>query len=457
MTEILTPQQLWEAALAQLQLQVNKSNYHTWLKGTTGLSHRDEDFNIGVPNTFVSEYLEKNLRSLIEKVLADLTRREVAVRFQVHDAAPVLAVRGESRRRAVSPQQGSLPLFNPKYTFDSFVVGNGNHLAYAAALGISENPGHSYNPLVIHAGPGLGKTHLLQAVGNLALSHGLKVIYVSAEQYTNELLTALREKKTEEFRSKYRGADMLLVDDVQFLSGKEQTGENFFHTFNELHNSNRQIAITCDQPPRDIPLIPERLRSRLEWGLITGIQPPDFDTRLTILETKAREKGADVAPDALELIALQIFRNIRALEGSLNRVIAYARLIRSRVTRDIAAEALKDMTSNETKAPPPTPALIVEAVVSSFQLSPADLKSRKKDEATVLARQVAMYLIRQETTCSLAEAGRELGGRSPATVSHAYQKIAQDLNTSPALQHKVFEIRQKLYSSTRISVPPSFR
>ncbi|MBI2851947.1 MAG: chromosomal replication initiator protein DnaA [Chloroflexi bacterium] len=457
MTETRTPQQLWEATLGELQLQVNKSNFHTWLKGTVGLRQQEEKLVVGVPNTFVSEYLERNLRSLIEKAITQLTCHSLQVQFEVNSTAAAISFRGESRRKAISPQQGALPLFNPKYTFDSFVVGNGNQLAYAAALGIAENPGYSYNPLVIHAGPGLGKTHLLQAIGNFALSHGLRVLYVSAEQYTNELLTALREKKTEEFRSKYRSADMLLVDDVQFLSGKEQTGENFFHTFNELHNHSRQIAITCDQPPKNIPSIPERLRSRLEWGLITNIQPPDFDTRLSILQTKAKEKGADVSSDVLELIALQIFRNIRALEGSLNRIIAYAKLIRSKVTRELAAEALRDITGNEAKAPPPTPALIVEAVVSSFQLTPADLKSRKKDETTVLARHVAMYLIRQETDCSLAEVGRELGGRSPATVSHAYQKIAEDLNTYPSLQHKVFEIRQKLYSSSITAIPQSFR
>ncbi len=457
MTEIKSAQQIWETALGELQIQVNKSNYHTWLKETLGLSCQDGYFVIGVPNTFVAEYLDKNQRSLIEKVLTNLTHHDVQVHFQVHNGPPNSPARQESRGKAVSPQQTRLPLFNPKYTFDSFVVGSSNQLAYAAALGIAENPGHSYNPLFIHASPGLGKTHLLQAIGNLAQANNLKVLYVNAEQYTNELMAALREKKTEDFRNKYRSADMLLVDDIQFFSGKEQTGESFFHTFNELHNSSHQIALTSDHSPKDIPLLPERLRSRLEGGLVTNIQPPDFETRLVILQAKAKEKGVDISPDILELIALQIHQNIRALEGSLNRVIAYAKLIRTKLTPELAAQALRDIAGNETKALPLTSALIIEAVVNCFQLTPTDLKSRKKDEGTVLARQVAMYLIRQETDCSLAEVGQELGGRSPATVSHAYQKIAGDLNTSPSLQRKVFEIQQRIYSATKNGTSPSFR
>ncbi len=438
-------QHIWEAALGELQLQVNKSNYYTWLKGTTGLNSQDGQFIIGVPNTFVAEYLDRNQRSLIEKVLTDLTQQELQVQFQIHNSPAKTPVRPDNRIKPISPRQARMPLFNPKYTFDSFIVGNGNQLAYAAALGIAENPGHSYNPLFIHAGPGLGKTHLLQSIGNLAQAHDMKVIYVSAEQYTNELMTALREKNMEDFRGKYRSADMLLVDDVQFFSGKEQTGESFFHTFNELHNSSRQIAVTSDQRPHDIPCLPERLRSRLEWGLVTDIQPPDFKTRLAILQNKADEKGIDVSVDILEVIALQVQQNIRALEGALNRVIAYAKLIKTGLTPELVNRALLDVAANEEKKKV-TPLLIIEAVVNSFQLTPTDLKSRKKDEATVLARQVAMYLIRQETDCSLDEVGKELGGRSPATVSYSYQKIATSLNDCPSLQRKVFDIQQRLYT-----------
>ncbi|MDZ4230752.1 MAG: chromosomal replication initiator protein DnaA, partial [Dehalococcoidales bacterium] len=345
----------------------------------------------------------------------------------------------------IPAQQASFPLLNPKYTFSSFVTGSSNQLAHAAALGVAQNPGHSYNPLFIYGGAGLGKTHLLQAIGNMAVANNMNVLYVSAEKYTNDLMQAIRENKTEAFRNKYRSVDMLLVDDVQFFSGKKQTGENFFHTFNELHDANRQIAITCDRPPRSIALLPERLRSRLEWGLVTDVQAPDFETRLAILQARAKQEPIDISEDVLELIALQIQQNIRALEGSLNRVVAYARLIRTMLTPALAAQVLKDIADNETKAAPVTPALIMEAVVSSFQLTPADLKGRKRDAETALARQVTMYLIRQETECSLAEIGRELGGRSPATVSYAYQKISSDINNIPSLRRKIFEIQQGLH------------
>ncbi|MBI2287708.1 MAG: chromosomal replication initiator protein DnaA, partial [Chloroflexi bacterium] len=407
-------------------------------------SYQNKEFVVGVPNTFVAEYLDKNQRSLIEKVLAGLLPDDVQVLFQVnsfHQSSPA----GNGRREQPVPaQQGRLPLFNPKYTFASFVVGNCNQFAHAVALGVAQNPGHTYNPLFIYGGAGLGKTHLLQAIGNMALSNNMNVLYVNAEQYTNELMTAIREGTTEAFRNRYRSVDMLLVDDVQFFSGKKQTGENFFHTFNELHNADHQIAITSDRPPKAITLLPERLQSRFEGGVVTDIQAPDYETRLAILQAKAKQEAMNVTEDILELIALQVKQNIRALEGSLNRVVAYARLIRTMLTPDLAARALKDIANYEPKAAPVSPALIMEAVVNSFQLTPADLKSRKRDAATALARQVAMYLIRQETDCSLDQIGEDLGGRSPATVSHAYQKIANDINNSPSLRRKIFEIQQSL-------------
>ena len=446
--EVRPAQQIWEAALGELQIQVNKPNYRTWLEKTTGLNYQDDQFVIGVPNTFVAEYLDKNQRSLIQKVLTGLIRQDVKVQFQVNGHQPNPLSSYNNQGKTIPAQQPSLPLFNPKYTFQSFVVGSCNQLAYAAAKGATENPEHSYNPLFIYGGGGLGKTHLLHAIGHSALANNIKVLYVSAEQYTNQLMNALRERKTHDFRNKYRSVDMLLVDDVQFFSGKEQTGKNFFHTFDELHNSNRQIVITSDHPPKSLPLLPDGLRSRFEWGLITDIQAPDFETRLAILQAKAEQEGVSVSAEVLEFIALQIQQNIRALEGSLNRVVAYAKLIRTMLTPELAARALKDIAGNEPETAPITPRLIIEAVVNSFQLSPADLKSRKRDEATALARQVAMYLIRQETDCSLAKTGQELGNRSPATVTYAYQKIANDINNNPSLKRKIFEIQRGIYSTS---------
>jgi chromosomal replication initiator protein len=342
-----------------------------------------------------------------------------------------------------------MPLFNPRYTFDTFITGSSNRMAFTAAVAIAQNPGASYNPLFIYGGSGLGKTHLLHAIGHKALENNMKVLYVRAEEYTNQLMQAFREKKTEEFRNRYRSVDMLLLDDVQFFSGKAQTEENFYNTFDELHSGDHQIAITCDQPPKSLPSLQNKLRSRFEGGLVADIQEPDFDTRLAILQAKAVQKNLEISDDVLEIIALQIKQSIRALEGSLNRVIAYSKLLRCLVTPEIAAQALKDLSGSDLPAAPVmvTPGRIMEAVVESFNITPTDLRGRKRDEVTALARHVAMYLIRQETDCSLSDIGNELGGRTPATVSHAYQKIAEDINNNHQLKRKVYDIQQHIHSS----------
>ena len=431
-----TAPEIWEAALGQLQLEVSKPNFRTWLSKTIGMERRDSRFVVGVPNTFVAEYLEKNQRSLIEKALTGVLRDEVKVEFRVAASA-----------EKPSASHSNLPLFNPRYTFDTFVVGNSNNLACAAAAKVVENPGLAFNPLFLYSGAGLGKTHLLHAIGNRAAMNHLTALYVSAEQYTNELVTAIREKSTDEFRQKFRNVDMLLVDDVQFFAGKEQIEENFFYTFNELHSSNRQIVVASDQSPKSIPLMKERLRSRFEWGLVADLQPPDFATRLGIQQHKAQRDEITINPDVLEYIALQVKENIRALEGSLNRVVAYSKLLNTAVTPDIAARALTDIASKEPKLAPITPHLITETVAGTFQLTLTDLRGRRRDEATVLARQMCMYLMRQETECSLSEIGRELGDRSPATISYAYEKMSNAINNDPHLKRQIFNIQQKLYSA----------
>jgi len=447
--EARSAQEIWEAALGELQIQVNKPNYRTWLEKTVGLSYQGNQFVIGVSNTFAAEYLDQNLRSLIEKTLIGLTKHDTKILFHVETTQQNSPTSYRSQREIPSAQQTNLPLFNPKYTFDSFVVGSCNRLAYAAAVRVAENPGYSYNPLFIYGGVGLGKTHLLQAIGHASLAKNMQVLYVSAEQFTNEFTNSIRERKTQEFHNKYRNVDMLLIDDIQFFSGKVQTEENFFHTFNELHNANHQIAVTSDRPPKSMPLLQDRLRSRFEWGLVADIQPPDFETRLAILQAKAGQKGVNVAPDVLAFIAQQIHHNIRELEGSLNRVVAYAKLIRVLLTPELAAQALQDIAGKEPKTASITPHLIIEAVVDSFQLTPQDLKSQKRDKETALARQVAMYLIRQEASWSLTQIGKELGGRGPATVSHAYEKIANDINNSPYLRRKISDIQKKIYSKQK--------
>ena len=436
-------QEIWEAALGEIQLQVNRPNYRTWFRQTKGISYQDNQFVISVPSTFVAEYFDKNQRSLIEKTLIGLTSCNISVHFQVNSEQPGSPAGYTSLETLAKPTIGP-PKFNLKYTFDSFIVGSCNRLAYAAALGVAQNPGHSYNPLFIYGGAGLGKTHLLQAIGHIAEAQSLAVLYVSGEQFTNEFIHAIREQKTDEFRNKYRSVDMLMIDDIHFISGKESTTESFFHTFNELHNSNRQIVIVSDRPPKLMPSLKERLRSRFEWGLTAEIGPPDLETRLAILQAKAKQAGADIIPDVLELIAGQVSQNIRALEGSLNRVLAYARLLRAEITPELASQALKDIASKAAEDNHSTPTLIINTVAESFQLTSQDLTSRCRDKETALARQVAMYFLRQQNSCSLAEVGIALGGRNPSTVSHACQKVAFDIEASPLLRRKVRQIQKTI-------------
>ena len=438
-----TAQEIWEAALGELQIQVNQANYKTWLKKTVGLSYQDNQFVVGVPNIFVAEYLDKNQCSLIEKTLIGLTNHKTKVLFRVNNNYQ----NSSGNHRA----QKGIPELNLKYTFDSFIVGSCNRLAHAAALEAAKNPGHSYNPLFIYGAAGLGKTHLLQAMGHMALAGNNQVIYASGEHFTNEFINAIRDRKTKEFRNKYRSVDMLLIDDIQFINGKEQTEESFFHTFNELHNANHQIVITSDISPKSMPQLQERLRSRFEWGLVTDIQPPDFETRLAILQAIVDRQGVNVALAVLELIAQRLQQNIRQLEGSLNRVVAYAKLLRTLPTPELAAQAIENLTNKAPKSDSSTPALIIEAVASSFQLTPFDLKSRKRDKKTALARRVAMYLIRQEINCSLAQIGTALGDRDHSTVSNACEKIAGDIDTSPYLKRKILDIQQETYLQPQAS------
>jgi chromosomal replication initiator protein len=424
-------QEIWEAALGELQVQVTRSYYRTWLEKTTGLSYEDDQFIVGVPNAFVAEYLSQNQRSLIEKTLIGLTRPDIKVLFQVASA-----------RETTTSAPATRPAGKARYTFDSFVVSHSNRLAYAAALGAAENPGHGYNPLFLYGGVGLGKTHLLHAIYHTARANNFRALYVSAEQFTNEFISSVREKSTEEFRRKFRTVDILLIDDIQFISGKEQTEESFFHTFNELHDANRQIVMTSDCPPKSMPRLGARLCSRFEWGLVADIKPPDFETRLSILQAKAGMEKTEVPLDVLEFLAQRIQQNIRELEGSLHRAIAYARLFKALLTPELAARALEDIAGKGTRNATLTPESVIKAVAQSFQLTPDDLKGRKRDRNTALARQLAMYLLKEGTSCSLAQIGLEFGKRDHSTVTHAVQKISAGIDNDPYLRRKVFDIQQ---------------
>jgi chromosomal replication initiator protein len=442
-----SPREIWDAALGELQVQVSKSNYRTWLEKTVGLEYQNNRFVVSVPNTFIAEYLGRNQRSLIEKTLINLTSRpDVRVTFQVNGAhKPPVPQLLEIPGVLLLPCIGSL---NCKYSFDNFKVGKGNRLAYAAAQGVASSPGKLYNPLYIFGGVGLGKTHLLHAIGQQTRSNQVQVACISAEQYTSEFISALRNKKTEEFHHRYRYADMLLIDDIQFIAGKKQTEESFFHTFNQVHNAARQIVITGDQPPKLIPQLDKRLCSRFEWGLVTDIQPPDFDTRLSILQAKAAYKNISLLLEVLEFIARRDHDNVRQLEGSLNRVIAYARLLNAAPSIEIASQALENIGDREPTLPT-TAEAVIDAVARSFNLTAADLKSSKRDKETSFARRIAMYLLRHDHSCSLAHIGATLGDRDPSAVTTACKKVNKELIDDSHAKHKIREIQKLLNSYSK--------
>jgi chromosomal replication initiator protein len=332
---------------------------------------------------------------------------------------------------------------NPRYTFDAFIVGNSNRLAHAASLAVAEAPGESYNPLFLYGGVGLGKTHLLHAIGHQGVQTGLAVLYVSSEQFTNEIINAIRYRTTEEFRAKYRSVDILLVDDIQFIAGKESTEEEFFHTFNSLHEMSKQIVICSDRPPKAIVSLEERLRSRFEWGLIADIQPPDLETRMAILRVKADLLHYRVPNDVIAYIAGRVQTNIRELEGCLNRLMAYQQLHRTDLTIDVARAAMTSL-GNDSRESNLNIRQIAQAVAEYYHISLGDMCGKQRDKHIVMPRQVAMYLMRQETQVSLFEIGQLFGGRDHSTVLHACEKIDQAVNINPMLRREIVAIREQL-------------
>lgn len=438
---------IWQSALEELQTKVSSANYQTWLKNTVGLDQRDGSLIVGVPSTFVTESLEKRLHPLIEKTVSSIAGHPLKVQFQVHLGSGD----GDLGPSAPSPssqkfsQRAEPPKFNRRYTFDTFLVGTCNRLAHAASQRVANDPGSSYNPLFIYSGVGLGKTHLLHAIGWVASRSCPRVMYVTAEHFTNEFISAIREGKSEDFRNKYRSIDVLLLDDVQFIAGKEQTQESLFHTFNDLHNANSQIVLSCDRPPKSLTLLEDRLRSRFEWGLIVDMQPPDLETRIAILQKKAAEQKSEVPPAVLDLIARRIQKNIRELEGALNRILAYSRLIKEPLTTELVTKALAEISTDSHRRAL-TPPVILSSVASFYGLPTEVLQSKRRDKPLSIARQMAMYLLREELQCSWTQIGQELGGRDHSTILHGYQKINNDLNTDPVLLRDLLEIRERLYS-----------
>lgn len=443
-------QDIWEAALGELELQVNRPNYDTWLRDTTGIGYQDDLFVVGVPNVFIAEWLASRLYSLIKRTLASITGRNLDVQFLVHAASQpdtrlATSYQADGGTSSRAKQLPRAPNLNPRYTFDTFVTGEANRLAYAAALEVAEAPAQSYNPLFIYGDTGVGKTHLLHAIGHALKARSPRITYVNAEQFTNQFVIALKNKKADDFHDKFRSADVLLFDDIHFLAGKAQTQECFFHIFDDLYDSNCQIAVTSDRAPKDLSPMTKRLRSRLEWGLIVDIQPPNLETRLTILRVKAGRLNASISSEVLEFLARQFQQNVRELEGALNRVITYARLSGEPLDVHVAGKAVQDLMANdgqqETALPPQR---IMDAVANYYGVSHQVLTGKLRDKKTVLARQVAMYLLREQNHCGLADIGRMLGGRDHTTILHGYDKIALALEIDPELRKSIEQIGQEL-------------
>ncbi|MCH7786429.1 MAG: chromosomal replication initiator protein DnaA [Chloroflexi bacterium] len=458
--------QVWEAVLGELQLQVTRPSYETWLKETVGIACNADEFIVGTPNTFVAEMLEQRMYSLISQAMERVTKSSVEVRFQVlpkdealngidthlpesmdANIAPMpMESAGQSNTGQSMPSAYRPISLNPKYTFETFIVGKSNELAHAAALAVAEKPGVVYNPLVMYSGVGLGKTHLLHAIGRRVQSMGMSLIYATTEDFTNEYIKAIREGRTEDFRNFYRSADLLLLDDIQFLIGKEQTQEGFFHTFNALHMTNRQIVITSDRPVAALTLLEDRIRSRLEGGLVVDIQPPDLETRLAILRAKADLMGLKVDSQVLELLAERVHKNIRELEGNLNRVVAYAQLTNSDITPELVKRAVADLT-DAGRDRQVSDEVVLDAVSSYYRLDKETLKGRKRDKKTALARQVAMYLLREDANLGSTAIGRILGGKDHTTVLHGCKTIENQQNVDSQLRREIISIRETLANS----------
>ncbi|WP_038038228.1 chromosomal replication initiator protein DnaA [Thermorudis peleae] len=455
--------QLWQTALGELETRVSRANFETWLRHTELVSLEGDVATVGAPNSFAAEQLRSKFAPLIQEALELILGRPVGVQFTVlNSEAPVPAAASVGQRRSgrrstvvepeppASPRQLELAVtpehgLNPRYTFEKFVVGPNNRLAHAAALAVADRPADKFNPLFIYGGVGLGKTHLLHAIGHRALARhpDLKVRYVSSETFTNDLIEAIRLQRTEEFRNRYRTIDILMIDDIQFIAGKESTQEEFFHTFNALYQAGKQIVLSSDRPPKAIHNLTDRLRSRFEGGLIADVQPPDLETRQAILAEKGRELGVTIPPDVLEYIARKVESNIRELEGALNRVVALSQLYHRPVTLELAVEALTD-AHTEAQRRQLTPEAVLDTICRYYRISTADLVGPGRRRDIVVPRQVAMYLLREELGLSLVEIGQRLGGRDHTTVLHGIEKIEQQLQHDAQLRGEVLAVRERL-------------
>ncbi|GAQ24861.1 MULTISPECIES: chromosomal replication initiator protein DnaA [Tepidanaerobacter] len=449
------PLQLWQHILKILSNELNNDmSFNTVLKPSRLATLDDGRAVIEVPNDFIKSVIERRYLNLIKDIFNSVLKQNTSVEVRINptgfDSELVqenLPISDDtSEVKAFSDDL--TPSLNQKYTFDTFVVGNSNRFAHAASQAVAESPAKAYNPFFIYGGVGLGKTHLMHAIGHYILQRdpNCKVVYLSSEKFTNELINSIRDDKNVEFRNKYRTIDVLLIDDIQFIAGKERTQEEFFHTFNALHDANKQLVISSDRPPKEIPTLEERLRSRFEWGLITDIQPPDFETRIAILQKKAMMENLIVPDDVINFIATKIETNIRELEGALIRVVAYSSLTNCPIDMQLAEQVLKDLIPNG-KPKQVTSVQIVKEVGNYFSINPEDFKSKKRTKDLAFARQVAMYLCCELTDLSLPKIGEEFGGRDHTTVIHARDKITSDMQQDIQLLNAIESIKKKILYS----------
>ncbi|MBL8073088.1 MAG: chromosomal replication initiator protein DnaA [Nitrospira sp.] len=442
----------WDEALEYIQQKVPKQVFDTWFLPVQFDRVENSTVYIGVPNKFFGEWLDTHYGALLAEAVAIAGAGEpLTVAFVVRDKPASSPAEPQSSPQGVvksqpqpKPRRGIL--LNPKYTFRNFVVGAGNQFAHAACMAVAEQPGQTYNPLFIYGGVGLGKTHLLNAIGNhVAEQRDLRIAYLTTEQFTNEVINSIRYDKMMDLRKRYRHIDMLMIDDIQFLVGKERTQEEFFHTFNALYEGHKQIVLSSDRFPKDMPDIEERLRSRFEWGLIADLQPPDVETRIAILRKKSEDEGVKLPEDVIQFLSTTMKSNIRELEGSLVRLGAYASLTGQVISLDLARNVLKDIIGDKKKVVAMDD--IQEAVCAQFHVKLAELKSRRRSKTLVHPRQIAMYLCRELTDASYPEIGRQFGGKDHTTIIHACRQVTKAKETDTGLQTTIESLKEQILRS----------
>lgn len=455
----MTNQQLWQAVLGELELSLTKANFTTWFKNTAISFVDEERVVVNVPNTFTKAWLENKYHQSIVKTLQKIVGHQIKeVLYKVEIAKPQSPKMEASVTPSASPSSEPKTTagrdetpnkfgLNPKYTFSNFIVGKNNELAHAAAQAVAKNPGKStYNPLFIYGGVGLGKTHLLQAVGHAILETNptKKILYTTSEKFTNDYVQAIRNRTTEKFKQTYRSPDLLLIDDVQFMAAKEGTQQEFFHTFNELHQSDKQIVMTSDRPPKAIPALEQRLVSRFEWGMIADISQPDYETRIAILKAKCQEKDLVLEQNIINHIATVIQNNIRELEGALNKIIAYQQFQHVSLTLDLVKNLLSSHIASSRRSA--SPKQLINTVTEFYDLKLEEILGQSREKRLAFPRQIIMYLMREELESSYPAIGQELGGRDHTTAMHAYDKISREIETSARLKQEIEQIKQRLYN-----------